>query len=141
LARQGVWVTACADGLGFESLLPALKMAVLNIQSADICVLTHKEASERWRQKGYSSVSNYELRATHEKAIIKSISSSDFIFWSSYSQYEAYKRYAKPTATHMCAGGETATLLKRDRLNPVIFPTIKAFEQWRQISTRSLSVG
>lgn len=141
LARQGVWVTACADGLGFEFLLPALKMPVMNIHSADICVFTHKEAAERWRQKGYSSVSTYELRPTHEAAIIKSISSSDFIFWSSYSQYDVYKRYAKPTATPMCAGGETATLLKQEGLNPIIFPTIKAFEQWRQISSRSLSVG
>ncbi|MEQ1586103.1 MAG: hypothetical protein ABL895_09510, partial [Cyclobacteriaceae bacterium] len=141
LAKQGVWVTGCADGLGFEFLLPALKMPVMNIQSADICVLTHKEAADRWRQKGYSSVSTYELRATHKEGIIKSISASRFIFWSSYSQYDAYKRYANPSATHMCAGGETATLLKQDGLNPIIFPTIKAFEQWRQISTRSLSVG
>lgn len=141
LARQGVWVTACADGLGFEFLLPVLKMPVMNIQSVDICVLTHKEAAERWRKKGYSSISNYELLAIHNERIIKSISASDFIFWSSYSQYDAYQRYAKPEVTHLCAGGETATLLKQDGLNPVIFPTIKAFEQWRQISSRSLSVG
>jgi hydroxymethylbilane synthase len=141
LAKQGVWVSASADGLGFQFLLPALKMPIMNIQSADICVLTHEEAAERWRQKGYSAISTYELIPTNNKGIIQSISASDFIFWSSYSQYNAYKQYAKPTATHICAGGETATLLKQDGLSPIIFPTIKAFEQWRQISTRSLSVG
>ena len=139
LAKQGKWVIGCADGMGFEFLLPALKMPVINIQPEDICVLTHRNASERWKQKGYASVSNYALRSTHNEAIIHGISNSDFIFWSSYAQYESYKQYAKPSATHMCAGGETASLLKRAGVLPIIFPTIKSFEQWRKFSIPSLS--
>jgi len=141
LAKRGTWVTASADGLGFEYLVDALKMPVLNIQPSDICILTHQKAAERWRQKGYTSIGNYELIATHDEKVIKSISSADFIFWSSYSQYNGYKQYAKATATHACAGGETASLLKKEGLEPLVFPTIKAFEQWRQISTHSLNAG
>jgi len=141
LAKLGIWVTACADGLGFEYLVDALKMPVLNIQPSDICILTHQKAAERWRQKGYASISNYELVATHDEEIINRISSADFIFWSSYSQFNSYKKYAMPAATHACAGGETASLLKKEGLKPVIFPTIKAFEQWRQISIHSHIAG
>jgi hydroxymethylbilane synthase len=141
LAKQGFWVTASADAMGFEFLLPSLKMPLFNIEANDICILTHEAAAGRWRQKGYKSVSNYQLKPGNNGTIQKNISVADFIFWSSYSQYEFYGKYAKQTAKHLCAGGETAELLKLAGIEPVIFPTIKAFEQWRKYSIRSHSVA
>ncbi|HRG93586.1 MAG TPA: hypothetical protein PLZ10_11600, partial [Chitinophagaceae bacterium] len=41
LAKKGIWVTASADALGFESLLPALAMPLLGIKPDDILILTH----------------------------------------------------------------------------------------------------
>ena len=141
LSKKGYWVTASADALGFEILLSTLNMPLLNIQVEDISILTHQAAAERWRMKGYDAVSNYKLLPKNDKKIQESIAAADAIFWTSFSQYEFYGKYAKPAAKHLCAGGETTELLKQAGIEPVIFPTIKAFEQWRRYSIRSRSVA
>ncbi|HEX3166810.1 MAG TPA: hypothetical protein VHQ93_11170, partial [Chitinophagaceae bacterium] len=87
-----------------------------------------------------NAVSNYKQVQKNDETIRKSIVDADAIFWTSFSQYEFYGKYAKPGAKHLCAGGETAELLKQAGVAPVIFPTIKAFEQWRRYTTRSHSV-
>jgi hydroxymethylbilane synthase len=141
LSKKGYWVTASADALGFEFLLPSLNMPLLNIQAEDISILTNETAAERWRMKGYNAVSNYKLLPKNDKMIQESIVAAKAIFWTSFSQYEFYGKYTKPDAKHLCAGGETAELLKQAGVEPVIFPTIKAFEQWRRSSIRSHSVA
>jgi len=140
LAKQGHWVEGCADALGFENFLPVLQMPLLQIQKSDICILTHAEAAERWAKKGYYAVSNYRLLAEENKSIAEKITVADFIFWSSFSQFQFYNRFSKATAVHACAGGETAALLKQQGIKPVLFPTIKSFEEWRRSSFRPLSV-
>ena len=141
LAKQGYWVTASADAMGFEFLLPSLQMPLFSINAKDICILTHESAAERWKQKGYNAVSNYQLKPKYSLAVEKNISTADCIFWSSFSQYEFYGKFARPGVKHLCAGGETAALLKQSGIEPVIFPTIKAFEQWRKFSIHSLSAA
>jgi len=141
LSKKGYWVTASADALGFEFLLASLKMPLLNIQAEDISILTHEAAAERWRLKGYNAVSNYKQLRKNDETIRESIAVAEAIFWTSFSQYEFYGKHAKPDAKHLCAGGETAELLKQAGVEPVIFPTIKAFEQWRRYSIRSHSVA
>jgi hydroxymethylbilane synthase len=141
LAKQGFWVTASADGLGFEFLLPSLKMPLLEIETADICIITHEGAKDRWKQKGYAAMCNYKLAATYDSGLINKLAAADYIFWSSFSQYKSYNRYCKANAIHLCAGGETAALLKENGIEPVIFPTIKAFELWRKIFIRSHSAA
>jgi len=141
LSKKDYWVTASADALGFEFLLASLKMPLLNIQAEDISILTHEAAAERWRLKGYNAVSNYKQLPKNDETIRGSIVIAEAIFWTSFSQYESYGKYAKPDAKHLCAGGETAELLKQAGVEPVIFPTIKAFEQWRRSSIRSRSVA
>jgi hydroxymethylbilane synthase len=141
LSKKGYWVTGSADALGFEFLLASLSMPLLNIQAEDVSILTHEAAAERWRTKGYNAMSNYKLLPKNDETIRKSIIAAEAIFWTSFSQYEFYGKYAKPDAKHLCAGGETAELLKQAGVDPVIFPTIKAFEQWRRSSIRSRSVA
>jgi hydroxymethylbilane synthase len=141
LSKKGYWVTASADALGFEFLLSSLNMPLLNIQAEDISILTHETAAKRWRIKGYDAISNYRLLPKDDEAIQESIIVADSIFWTSFSQYEFYGKYAKPGAKHLCAGGETAELLKQEGVEPVIFPTIKAFEQWKKYSIQSRSVA
>jgi hypothetical protein len=141
LSKKGYWITASADALGFEFLLSSLNMPLLKIQVEDISILTHEAAAERWRLKGYNAVSNYKLLPKNDKTIQESIVVAEAIFWTSFSQYEFYGKYAKPDVKHLCAGGETAELLKQSGVEPVIFPTIKAFEQWRRYSIPSHSVA
>ena len=141
LSKKGYWVTASADALGFEFLLSSLNMPLFNIKAEDISILTHEAAAERWRIKGYNVLSNYKLSPKNDETIRESIVVAEAIFWTSFSQYEFYGKYARPDAKHLCAGGETAELLKKAGVEPVIFPTIKAFEQWRRSSIPSRSVA
>jgi hydroxymethylbilane synthase len=139
LAKLGLWVQGSADALGFEQLLPVLEMPLLKIRPADICILTHKTAAGRWQQKGFRAVSNYELAVKKEQFIAEKIALAKTIFWSSFSQYEQFGKHAARDVIHICAGGETATLLQQAGVKPVIFPTIKSFEQWRKSLTHSPS--
>ncbi|MBX9785612.1 MAG: hypothetical protein K2X48_20200 [Chitinophagaceae bacterium] len=141
LAKQGYWVTASADALGFENLIPALQMPLLQMNAEDICILTHQTAAERWKQKGFHAVANYKLVAKNDALIAEKISLAKHIFWTSFSQYEQYGKFAAYDATHICAGGETASLLQQAGVEPVIFPTIKSFEQWRKSFIRSHSAA
>ena len=133
-------MTAGADGLGFEFLLSSLAMPLLDIGKLDIVILTHEAAAERWRAKGYEAVGNYKLVAKHDEIIQRSIANASAIFWTSFSQYEVYGKYARPKVKHICAGGETAELLRQAGIEPTVFPTIKSFEQWRKYSILSRSV-
>jgi hydroxymethylbilane synthase len=141
LAKQGYWVTAGADALGFEYFLPSLSMPLLNIELAEVAIITHESAAKRWQHKGYKAVSNYSLYPKENEPLQLSIAAADLIFWSSFSQFEFFGKFAKPAAKHLCAGGETAALLKQQGLNPIIFPTIKAFELWRNSFTPLHSVA
>lgn len=137
LARQGYWVTAGADAMGFEYLLPSLQMPLFNISRNDILILTHEAAAQRWQKKGYSAACTYKLIPVFNPSLIEEITKAQAICWSSYAQYAAYGHLAKPGITHICAGGETASQLKQAGIDPVIFPTLKAFEQWRKLNTPS----
>ena len=100
-----------------------------------------KQQQKDGRMKGYDAASNYKLLPKNDEVIQQSIATADAIFWTSFSQYEFYGKYARQGVKHLCAGGETAELLKQAGVEPVIFPTIKAFEQWRRSSIRSRSVA
>ena len=141
LAKQGYWVTGSADALGFEFLLPSLNMSLVNIKADDILILTHEAAVKRWKNKGYGAVSNYKLVPKNDETIQQSIAVADALFWTSFSQFEFYGKYATQDVKHLCAGGETAELLRQAGVEPVIFPTIKAFDQWKRYSIQSRSVA
>ena len=141
LSKRGYWVTTSSDALGFEFLLSSLNMPLLNIQRNDISILTHDAAAERWRKKGYNAVGNYKQVPKDDEVIRRSIAAAGSIFWTSFSQYEHYGKYANQEVKHLCAGGETAELLKKAGVEPTVFPTIKAFEQWRRYFIQSHSVA
>lgn len=136
LARQGYWVSAGADALGFDYLLPSLSMPLFGITAKDILILTHEAAAQRWQKKGLAAACTYKLIPVFNPTLFEQIANASAICWSSYAQFTAYGHHAKTGVIHICAGGETATQLKQAGIDPVIFPTIKAFEQWRKSNTR-----
>lgn len=139
LAKMGLWVQGSADAMGFEQLLPSLQMPLLNHSKDDLVILTHKKAAERWGLKGYHAQSNYELVPVSDAVVQNKMAQAEFVFWSSFSQYELYKSVIRSNVRHLCAGGETAELLRQQGIEPILFPTIKAFEQWRSTNISSTS--
>jgi len=141
LARRGIWVEGSADGLGFETLSSVWQMPLFNIYSSEVVILTHEEAAKRWMQKGTKAVSNYRLLPQENNVVAERISNVKAIFWTSFSQFENYRKSINENIIHICPGGETAALLRNAGIDPVIFPTIQSFLSWRKRNIHSTSVA
>ena len=134
LAKKGIWVEGSADGLGMESLLTPWSMPLLKYKKTDVHILTNHEARANWQSKGWKASATYSLVPRKCLEIERQIAESGFLFWTSYGQFCLYKDAVPLKAVHACLQGETAALLKKEGISPVIFPTIKSFAQWQQIN-------
>lgn len=130
LAKQGIWVEGCSDGLGLEWLQPIFGSGLVGLPKEKITIITNKASAEEWKAEGWNAAASYELIPSFSEAAANEVASAEILFWTSFQQYEIYKKYCKPTAQHACPAGKTADLLLREGLLPVIFPTIKAFNDW-----------
>ncbi len=141
LARKDYWVSGSADGLGLESLSDTWSGGFAGVSKTDLCIITNSSSAKHWQRDGYTAVGTYDLVPRLTPAIISGLRNADAVFWTSYQQYETCKQYLQPTVTHAAPAGKTATLIKEDgNSNVVVFPSIKAFIEYRQNAetTRSL---
>lgn len=136
LAKQGIWVEGCADAFGLEFLEKAWAMPMFNIKKDNVHVVTNKTGAENWRKKGWKATGTYATTSHQKKEIKEQIETADIIFWTSFQQYELYKDVLKKNVEHVCPSGETAELLKDAGIEPIVFPNIKAFQQWKKTSSR-----
>ena len=134
LARQGIWVEGCADAFGLEFLVQAWAMPLVNISKDDVQIITNEQGAANWRQKGWNALGTYETISQPKKELATRIAEADIIFWTSFQQYQSYKDVLKENVQHVCPSGETAVLLRSAGLDPLVFPNIKAFQQWRKTS-------
>ncbi len=135
LAKKGLWVSGCADGLGLGFLLTVLEAPLFDTSKHQLQVITNNSSALHWQQDGITATGTYMLHPVNNEAIISAIESAGIIFWTSYQQYDAFKKYISKPVTHCCPAGKTATLLLQQGITPVIFPTIKAFIQWKESIT------
>jgi hydroxymethylbilane synthase len=131
LAKKGIWVEGCADGLGFDFLHSVFTSPLVNIDVNNIQVVTNNLSKMHWLKDGINAVGTYELTGNLSQEIKRKIAKADIIFWTSYQQYELCKPFIKSNVQHVCPAGKTAKLLTVAGLQPIIFPTIKAFNDWR----------
>ena len=132
LSKKGYWVEGCADAMGLESLIALWKRPLFQLQQNDIRIITHVQAASNWQKKGWKTIASYQLTEKPTAEISVRLSEADAIFWTSIQQYHLYKKIIKKDVQHICPSGETAELLKEEGLNPVVFPNIKAFAQWKK---------
>jgi hydroxymethylbilane synthase len=131
LAKKGIWVEGCADGMGFDFLKPIFKSPLIKIALDDIQIITNNLSKTHWIADGIKAIGTYGLTDNLPDAVKTNIACADIIFWTSFQQYELCKPFIKNTAQHVCPAGKTATLLKAKGVHPIIFPVIKAFIDWR----------
>lgn len=140
MAQKCIWVEGCADAFGLEFLITPWQMPLISIPKEDAIIITNEQSAISWQVKGWNACGTY---STTEKAIPgveEQIKEADIIFWTSFRQYAQYKNIVKENVIHSCPYGETVEQFKKAGIDPVIFPNIKAFQQWRQISIHSRSV-
>jgi hypothetical protein len=135
LAKQGIWVEGCADGLGLQFAEQWMQRPLINLNSQDIEIVTNTVSAINWQEDGRSCIGTYKLIPSLSKEMEGKISAADVIFWTSFQQYQLCKTILKPTVKHCCLPGKTAFLLNREGISPVLFPAIKAFNEWRKINT------
>lgn len=141
LAALGLWVEGCADAFGLDFLSNAWKMPLIGIQKDDVTIITNEESAVNWQQKGWKALGTYQTVNRPKNELAKQIAKADIIFWTSFRQYELYKNVLKNEVQHVCPSGETAVLFRSAGLEPVVFPTIKTFQQWRKTSSRLRNAG
>ena len=141
LAKKGILVEGCADAFGLEFLETAWKMPLLHLSKENIAVITSNEAADVWRLKGWNVYPTYSAKEKQLHEIEQKLKEADIIFWTSYRQFLQYKHQLKVDVLHVCSYGETLEQFRAAGICPVVFPNIKAFQQWKQISTRSRSVA
>jgi len=132
VSRLGIWVEGSADALGMETLTDIWKLPTIGIDKQDVCVLTHEGAARRWKEKGWKTRETHQLKPVYRPEIAAQIREANAYFWTSAGQYEIYQADVNQKALHACPFGETAELLREKGLNPLVFPTIKSFSQWRE---------
>lgn len=135
LAKKGIWVEGCADGLGLEFLKTTWQSPLLNLQKEDIQIITNASSTTHWKADGWNTAATYELIPSRSDFISEAINKAQFVFWTSFQQYELYKDSVQKNALHGCPAGKTAKLLLAEGLQPIIFPTIKAFLDWYSCKT------
>lgn len=135
LAKKGIWVEGSADGLGLESLLPLFESPLVQIDKSQCCILTNQNSVVGWLSEGWHAAATYCLHPNFDPSLIATIGKADLVFWSSYQQFLIGSTYVKQGVIHACPSGKTAIRLQGLGLNPLIFPTIKAFQSWRQTTT------
>jgi hypothetical protein len=116
-------------------------MPLFNISKNDVAVVTNNSSTETWKAKGWKTYGTYDTQEKQSPAIEEQIKEADIIFWTSFRQYVQHKNGLKEKVQHVCPYGETAEQFKAAGINPVIFPNIKAFQQWRQTSILSTNAG
>ena len=141
LAKRGLWVEGSADAFGLESLEKFFNQPVVNIDVRNVDIITHSAGAIHWQTKGWKVTPTYTIIPKLDLSLAYEISQADIIFWTSIHQYLQYKDVLKDHVIHMTSSGETGFLLKQHGISPLLFPNIKAFEQWRKYSIPLPSVA
>jgi hydroxymethylbilane synthase len=141
LAKKGIWVQGSADAFGLEFLITPWQMPLFNIFKEEVAIVTNNSSASSWQAKGWKVYGTYDTQEKQAPGIEEQIKQADIIFWTSYRQYAQYKNALKENVQHVCPYGETAQQFKAAGIKPVIFPNIKAFQQWRQTSIPLTNVG
>ncbi len=132
LAKKGLWVEGSADAFGLESLITPWQMPLLSVTKEEVAVITNNASAGTWKQKGWKVYGSYSTTEKKSPEVEEQIKQADIIFWTSYRQYAQYKKVLKENVQHLCSYGETDGQFSAAGIQPVVFPNIKAFQQWKQ---------
>ncbi|MDR3605858.1 MAG: hydroxymethylbilane synthase [Oligoflexia bacterium] len=134
LAKKGLWVEGCAEGLGFEFLRATIEEPVLRLAAypRDWTILTHEAAVGDWAESRV--LATYRLEACYPEAAIHALHSAREIFWGSGSQFDELKSGVRADARHACGPGKTAKKLRNEGISPFIFPSVEEWRKWTKQS-------
>ncbi|MEK6578425.1 MAG: hydroxymethylbilane synthase [Bdellovibrionota bacterium] len=128
LASQGVWVEGCAEGLGYDELIPTLREQVLGLGTeSEWMVLTHESAGGWSKEK---VIRTYSVPSEISREGLDELKKAHHIFWSSGSQFDHFGKYAAAKVVHACGPGKTGIRLRVAGLKPLMFPSVEEWRKW-----------
>ena len=132
LARRGVWVEGCAEGLGVESLRPLLAEPLLQLPgAADWTALTHQAAAAGW--PGRAIATYRSVPRLGDASAGAALAAASHVYWHSSAQFEAWRANVGVSVHHACGFGKTAERLRAagvERLT--VFPSVREWRHWLQ---------
>ncbi len=126
LARRGLWIEGCAEGLGFETLAATLAAPLLQLPAMqEWLILTHTAAAAGW--------SDGQVLATYtsDGGGHGPPPGASHVYWHSGAQFAHWRAGLAAGVHHACAAGKTAARLREagvERLT--VFPSVLEWRQW-----------
>jgi hydroxymethylbilane synthase len=132
LAREGLWIEGCADGLGFGQLESLLREPLLQLPpSASWTVLTHAEAVAGWAPAQAIGTYRHVDAPSAEESAAAPPADTTHCYWHSSAQFDRWHRSVNASAQHACGPGKTYTHLQRARVqNLRMFPSVVQWHTW-----------
>ncbi len=131
LAKRGVWVEGCSDGFGLRFLDDVFHSPLVKLNTDNVRILTNTRSAKEWNDDGFKATGLYALHENVSDGIIGALQGAEACFWTSFHQYQACRTWIPEGALHLCPSGKTAELFRQEGIEPILFPTIKAFLLWR----------
>jgi len=133
LARQGIWVEGCAEQFGFDALQSTLAQGVLGLpELGDWQILSHGDAVDAWPENLVTVTYDVSpIEPLHRDHVaVKSLREAKSAFWTSGSQFDAFREWIPAGCRHACRYGRTFFYLQRQGLADLtVFPGIS---EWRK---------
>ncbi len=132
LAKRGVWVEGCAEGLSFDTLRTALQEPMLQLpELRNWLALTHTAALSGWPSTGPKALATYR----HVSAVPEAVPpDASHYYWHSAAQFEHWNsdgRAAISKAHHACGYGKTAERLRAAGVTHLtVFPSVMQWREW-----------
>jgi hydroxymethylbilane synthase len=130
MARRGIWVEGCAEGLGFAALEPLLQEPLLQLPPLERwVVLTHLDAAAGWPVG--EVISTYRHGDGADEDAGAPPPDATHLYWHSGAQFERWGRRVSPGAQHGCGPGKTYEHLQRAGVqNARMFPQVTQWRDW-----------
>ena len=133
LARRGIWVGACAEGLGFSAMQELARAEVLGLGSPQHWhALTHTAATLEWEAQGIRATAVYRRDLPGElMSPPHFLSQITHVFWRSGGHWAQYHALLSPDVHHACGFGKTAYRLTQENVKPLnLFPSLEEWRKW-----------
>lgn len=130
LARQGIWVEGCADGLGFDFIKSTLRAPALGLpELTKWLALTHENATTGWSLP--PAVATYRVAYANYEQEGQAVAAARLIYWNSFEQFQRLGTFVNSDAVHACGPGKTAQSLRAALGDKVtVFPSAKEWRKW-----------
>jgi hydroxymethylbilane synthase len=132
LARLGVWVEGCAEGLGYEWIASMLAEPVLGLPPlAQWQILSHAAAADHW--PAGEVIGTYRLPEVSSQTIADP-SAITHVYWASGTQFSQLWSHLPASVHHACGPGKTAQVIRSAGIsNLTVFPSVHEWRRWLQI--------